>query len=201
MYDDVSSEKNLMPLSEDAVNAISDFVFAPASASSVDYLVVLGTPHIELTEEAAKAYHAGLAKRIIASGKYSSKHGRVLTEKLPERYRMHYETEAEMISTILQKMNVPESCIICEQESTNIRENIEYSLQLANSDKNTSMGICCQSFCARRALLTFQSLSISEECSLFIADTQGISKSTWHKNEYGRARVLGELVRIGTYFR
>lgn len=199
-----------MPLSQADADEIGGFVFASTPERPVDFLIVLGAPHLELMARAAKAYHDEFARTVIASGKWSSKHGRVLVEKLPKECRAAFETESEMVSRILQQMGVPTDAIVEEKLSTNVRENIEMSLEIvrqasgngARTDGtfDASVGICCQSFCARRALMTYRSVSGGQECTLFPADCQSISKETWAESPYGRKHVLGEVARCGEYF-
>lgn len=216
-----------MPLLASQIPAISDFVFAscplPNDAPPVDFLLVLGAPHIELMERAAGAFLEGRARRMIACGKHGASSGRVMAEKLPQRYQHPYDTEAEMMASILQEMGVPQGAIEEERESTNISENIRFGLRIVRAaweeekgkassydvhegHDELSIGICCQAFCARRVLMTFSSIAEEEldgfeaSCILFPANTQNITKGNWFLSPYGRARVLGELQRCGKYF-
>lgn len=213
-----SNDKQILSTSHN-LDMIGDFIFASeiedGSSRPIDYLLVLGAPHIELMERAASIFVAGGTRKIIACGKYSMKTGRVMYEKLPRVYRKPYDTEATMMKDIMCGMGVPETAILCESASTNILENLENGMRIAFDDafaneeetsvmqkQKLSIGICCQSFCSRRVAMAFDSLGYETEAErfLFRANTQGISYNDWRNDDYARKRVFGELRRCGEYF-
>lgn len=180
---------------------IGEFIFVADDIVPVDCLVILGAPWIELIEHAANLYHADIANKIVACGKYSSKSGRVNVERIPKGYRGNYRTESEMIATILHEFfDVPVSDIIEEPESTNTYENALYGLRAIQAYGFSDIGICCQAFHARRAQMTFESIAPEYRFHIYPAVTQSIDKDTWVLSEYGLTRVLGELERCGRYF-
>lgn len=182
---------------------IENFIFVSDEVLPVDVLMILGAPWIELIENASKLYHQGVTPKIIACGKYSLKSGKVNVEKLPAHLRDDYRTESEMIKTILtEHYDVPASAILEESESTNTYENARNGIEvLKESFHAKTIGICCQAFHARRALMTFESVAPEYEYRVYPANTQGITKNNWSESEYGRDRVIGELQRCKQYFK
>lgn len=180
---------------------ITEFIFIEDEPSPVDCLIVPGAPWIELIAHAATLYHQGITKKIIVCGKFGIKAGKVNINRLPEEYRKDYRTESEMMKSILvEYFSVPEQCIIEESESTNTYENALYGMRMIEEYDFDTIGICCQAFHARRAKMTFESIAPDYLYFAFPVRTQGIDKKTWHKSDYGKKRVLGELERCGKYF-
>lgn len=182
-------------------NDISNFIFVKDKITQVDVLMVPGAPWIELISHVAELYKLNITKQIVVCGKYGIKKGRVNIERLPKEYQGDYKTESEMIKTILiENFNIPSNVIIEEDKSTNTYENALFGLRKIDLKNNKRIGICCQSFHARRVQMTFSSLAPDNNFFIFPVDTQCITKENWYKKEYGLKRVLGELERCGKYF-
>lgn len=191
-------------------NDITDFIFIADELCEVDALIVLGTSWIELIEGAKRIYDELMPQHVVLSGRYGVKSGRVMIEHLPEQYREEYETEADMMLAILSGWGVPRERMMLERDSQNTRENIEMSLKTlerqgrAFAGGGATIGICCQSFHARRVKETAGAVADdmgydNMELLVFPIDTQGISRDSWNESEHGRAKVLGEIARLGEY--
>lgn len=225
MYDNTSNELNMLTesgltgLDAKARQAITDFIFMSHGQAlrHVDAAIAFGCPHVKLMEKVAEAARVGVCERFVLSGKYSAKSGRVMDERLPEKYRddSPYSSEAEMMARVLSDMGIDERKFVLENRSQNTYENARFSCDILFNEErigsgsiNTSpatIGLFCQAFHARRAYMTVRKVLTeigheNTEVFVFSADTQGISAQNWWQDEYGRRRVGGEVERIARYF-
>lgn len=60
--------------------------------------------------------------------------------------------------------------------------------------------LCCQSFHARRAFMSYLLHFPNVEILVVPTDTQGITKENWFSNENGYCKVMGEVSKCGKYF-
>lgn len=188
------------------LNDITEFIFVENDINDikgVDAIFILGTSKYQLPELAGKLYSQGLAKLVIPSGKYSSKFNKFAIKNVEgTRYDSFYETEWQFCREVLLKNGVPDESILKEDESTNTYENALFSKRTLdnNNYKINKAIIVCQSFHARRVLMTYNVVFPDVEFYVCPIDTQGISKDNWFKHEYGIKRVLGEVEKCGKYF-
>lgn len=188
------------------LNDITEFVFVENDINGikeVDVIFILGTSRCQLPELGGKLYKEGLSKWVLPSGKYSGKHNKFITKNVEgTKYDSFYETEWEFSKEVLVKNGVPDEAILKEDESTNTYENALFSKRTL--DKNNlqikKAIIVCQSFHARRVLMTYSVVFPNVELYVCPIDTQGISKDNWSEHEYGIKRVLGEVEKCGKYF-
>lgn len=185
---------------------ITEFIFVENDIDDikeVDVIFILGTSRYQLPELAANLYKQGLAKYILPSGKYSSKLNKFATKNVNgTQYDNEYETEWKFCQDVLIKNGVPGEVILREEESTNTYENALFSKKSLD-DKNLETKkaiIVCQSFHARRVLMTYSVVFPEVDFYICPIDTQGITKDNWFNHEYGIKRVMGEVERCGKYF-
>ena len=156
-------------------------------------------------EPAAKKTKGAAANRA-AEFKGEGKVGdalRFAAEKIDNpRYAGEYPTDFAYCRHILLENGVPESTILREDRSTNTGENAEFSAQVLRE-----LGIqvkkailCCQSFHARRAFMTYAKYFPETEILVVPTDTQGIRREVWSIRESSYRRVMSELYKCGEYF-
>ncbi|MEG1310914.1 MAG: YdcF family protein [Romboutsia sp.] len=188
------------------LNDITEFIFVENDINDikdVDVIFILGTSRYQLPELAGKLYKRGMAKWVLPSGKYSSKINKFAIKNVEgTKYNNFYETEWEFCKEVLVNNGVNPEAILKEDESTNTYENALFSKKtIDNADIEIKKAIIvCQSFHARRVLMTYSVVFPHTEFYVCPINTQGISKDNWFTHEYGIKRVLGEVEKCGKYF-
>ena len=156
-----------------------------------------------ITEKAAELFCAGFAKYVIPTGAYSGKRGKFAAEKIDNsRYAGEYATDFEYCRYILKENGVPESAILREDRSTNTGENAEFTailLRKVGLPVRKAI-LCCQSFHARRAFMSYAKFFPDTEIFVVPTDTQGIRKEDWFRQEKSYRRVMSEVQKCGEYF-
>ena len=134
---------------------------------------------------------------------YSSNLGRFARENIDNpRYAGEYSTDFEYCKYILIENGVPECAIICEEHSTNTMENAEFSASVLKElglDVKKAI-LCCQSFHARRAFMSYSCYFPNTEFLVVPTDTQGITQTNWYLSENSYRKVMNELSKCGKYF-
>lgn len=186
---------------ESFIRAVTDFIYVEDKPEKADVIFVPGSRKIENAIRAAELYRAGYAPYVLPSGRYTIARGYFLElpEPLKSEYPDAYETEWDFFRAVLKKHGVPDSAILREDQATYTWENAQLSrdvLKAANIPCRTAI-LCCHAFHARRALLYYQA-AMPETCFIVCpASMPGYGRDEWYKSEKGRARVLGELQRLG----
>lgn len=185
------------------IEDISNFIFINDVPQKSDIIFIPGTSKSAITEKAARLYRLGYAKYVLPSGMYSSKIGKFASDKIDDpKYYGEYNTEFEFCKSILIKNGVPESAVICENKATNSMENAEFSARVINAlgiEINTAI-LCCQSFHARRAFMSYSRHFPTAKIFVVPTDTQGITKNNWFLTEKSYRKVMNELTKCGKYF-
>ena len=185
------------------IQDISEFIFMQDAPEKSDVIFIPGTSQSAITEKAAELYRAGFGKYVIPTGAYSGKRGKFAAEKIDNpRYAGEYATDFEYCRYILKENGVPESAIIREDRSTNTSENAEFTAAIL---KKVGLSVkkailCCQSFHARRAFMSYAKFFPDTEILVVPTDTQGIRKEDWFRQEKSYRRVMSELYKCGEYF-
>ena len=190
-------------MNQRAIRDITDFIFMNDAPQKSDVIFIPGTSQSAVTKKAAELYRAGYARYVLPAGKWSGKRGRFAAEKIDDpRYFGEYTTDYAYCRHILTENGVPESAILREDRSTHTGENAEFSaLVLKELGIEVKKAIlCCQSFHARRAFMTYTKYFPDTEMLVVPTDTQGISRDNWHLQEKAYHRVMGELMKCGQYF-
>lgn len=183
------------------IRAVTDFVYVEDPPEKADVIFVPGSRKIENCLRAAELYRAGYAPYVLPSGRYTISRGYFLelTEPLRSEYPGEYETEWAFFRAVLMKHGVPESAILREDQATYTWENAQFSrdvLKKAGIPCETAI-LACHAFHARRALLYYQAAMPETRFIVCPASMPGYARDEWYKSEKGRARVLGELQRLG----
>ncbi len=183
------------------IRAVTSFVFVEDAPEAADVILVPGSRHPGHTLRAAELYRAGCAPFVLPSGRYPLPDGRfagVLPEYAAE-YGTAYETEWAFMRAVLLRHGVPDSAILREDTATYTWENAQRSRQVLDS-----LGLpyrrailCCRAFHARRALLYYQAAFPETRFTVCPTAEAGLSATDWFLSPEGRARVLGEVNRLG----
>ena len=185
------------------IKDITDFIFINDIPEKGDIIFIPGTSKSAIVETAAQLYRLGYAEYVLPSGKYSSNVGRFASENIDNSYYAgEYNTDFEYCKYILMKNGVPESAIICEESATNSMENAEFS---ANVLKKLGIEVkkailCCQSFHARRAFMSYACHFPNTEILAVPTNTQDITQENWYLHEKGYRKVMSEIIKCGKYF-
>jgi len=184
------------------VRAVTEFIFVEDQPEPADVILIPGSRKIEHAVHAAEMYRAGYAPYVLPSGRYSTTYGRF--KGVPERYQAdypgEYETEWAFLRAVLLKNGVPDSAILREDQATYTWENALYSrdvLQAAGIRTKTAI-LSCHAFHARRALLYYQTAMPDTRFIVCPTATPGYTRDDWFLTEKGRARVMGEVQRLGS---
>lgn len=186
---------------ESFIRAVTDFIYVEDKPEKADVIFVPGSRKIENAIRAAELYRAGYAPYVLPSGRYTIARGYFLElpEPLKSEYPDAYETEWDFFRAVLKKHGVPDGAILREDQATYTWENAQLSrdvLKAANIPCRTAI-LCCHAFHARRALLYYQAAMPETRFIVCPASMPGYGRDEWYKSEKGRARVLGELQRLG----
>ena len=98
------------------------------------------------------------------------------------------------------KHGVPDSAILREDQATYTWENAQFSrdvLRAQGIPVKTAI-LCCKAFHARRALLYYQAAMPDVRFLVCPVQNPGCARDDWYLTEKGRARVLGEVQRLGS---
>lgn len=172
------------------IERITDYIFVSDEPCKVDAIFVVGGSLPNAGELASELYNNGYSKTIIIGGKYSVKRDYF---PLPE-----YETEFDFYRDILIRNGVNEADIYGEAQSEYTKQNAEFAKKVVD-ENNLSVNsaiIVCKSFHARRCLLFYQMYFPNVDFKVVSFDGFDVSKDNWHKTDYGKKRVFGELKRI-----
>lgn len=172
------------------IERITDYIFVSDEPCKVDAIFVVGGSLPNAGELASELYNNGYSKTIIIGGKYSVKRD---CFPLPE-----YETEFDFYRDILIRNGVNEADIYGETQSEYTKQNAEFAKKVVD-ENNLSVNsaiIVCKSFHARRCLLFYQMFFPDVDFKVVTFDGFDVSKDNWHKTDYGKKRVFGELKRI-----
>ena len=190
-------------MNQRVIKDITDFIFMSDAPQKSDVIFIPGTSKSAITERAAELYRAGYAELVMPAGKWSGKRGRFASEKIDNpHYAGEYPTDFAYCKHILMENGVPDAAILREEKSTNTGENAEFSAQVLR-ELGIRVGkaiLCCQSFHARRAFMTYAKHFPDTEIFVVPTDTQGIRREDWYLRESSYRRVMSELYKCGEYF-
>ena len=184
------------------IRAVTDFIFVEDAPEKADVIFIPGARNVEHAIHAAELYNAGYAPWVLPAGKYGVTLGRFvpLEDPLRSEYPQDFHSEWELHRAVLMKHGVPDSAILREDQSTYTWENAQFSrdvLKAQGIPVRTAI-LCCKAFHARRALLYYQAAMPETRFIVCPVATPGCSREDWFRTEKGRARVLGEVQRLGS---
>lgn len=184
------------------IRAVTEFIFVEDAPEKADVILIPGSRKTEHAIRAAELYRAGYAPYVLPSGRFATTRG--YFAGVPERYRDEYpgeyETEWAFLRAVLRKHGVPEEAILREDQATYTWENATYSrevLRKAGIEPKTAI-LSCHAFHARRALLYYQAAMPDTRFIVCPTATPGYTREDWFMTEKGRARVMGEVARLGS---
>lgn len=174
------------------LDAITDFIFVEHEPQKSDIILVPGGSHPQLMDRASQLFLAGFAPYVLPSG--------AKNELVPD-----WSSEAEWFKDIGMKLGVPEEAILVEDQATDTLENAKYSLAMIQK-KNipaSKVILVCKTQHARRALLTYKFVfPVSTEFIVCpIPDKRNITRENWFLDQEKIDKVMGEVEKIGKYFR
>ncbi len=190
-------------MNDRAIQDITNFIFMNDAPTKSDVILIPGTSKSAITEKASELYRAGFAKYVLPSGMFSPNVGKFARENIDNpRYDGEYKTDFQYCKQILIANGVPEEAILCEDRATNSMENAEYSAKVLEELQIEAKRVilCCQSFHARRAFMSYARHFSNAEIIVVPTDTQGITADTWYKNEKSYRKVMTEVAKCGKYF-
>lgn len=173
-------------------DCITDLIFVETYVQKVDVILVPGCNQPQIMEKAAELYHKGFAQYILPTGGANHKIS-------------NYESEWEYLKTIGINLGVPEEAILKEDRAKNTFENARLSLEVLNKNNIDvkKVILVCKSYHSRRALLTYQlvfPLNV-EFYVCTVTDKTGVTRNNWFLNTEAISLVMGEVVKIGKYFK
>lgn len=174
----------------DSHTAISDFLFVKSPPERVDLAFVMCSPTISSIFPAIELYKSGLTPRLLISGSGDVPGGSV-------EWR-HYRDHA-------LASGVPESALLIEKAARNTAQNAAFGAALIAErlgwESVRSLAVCAKPFHMRRAIMTLRR-HIPVDVRLTAQppnDPDDLSAETWWQTESARARIFGELAKIGEY--
>lgn len=184
------------------IRAVSDFIFVEDAPEKADVIFIPGSRKVEHAIRAAELYRAGYAPYVLPSGRFTISRGYFLElpEPLKSEYPGNFETEWHFLKAVLMKHGVPEAAILREDQATFTWENAQLSREvlITQGIECKTAILACHAFHARRALLYYQAAMPETRFIVCPAETAGYTRNDWYKTEKGRARVLGEVQRLGS---
>ncbi|MBR6027980.1 MAG: YdcF family protein [Clostridia bacterium] len=175
------------------IEAVTRFIFAADTPEKADIIFLPGSSHTEHVRLAAELYQQGLASLILPSGAHPKKTGRFTAAE-------GYASEAAWMRAQLMALGVPAEAILTEEQATFTWENALLSRRLTDSlDLQVHIALlCCRPFHARRALMYYEAAFPETRLLAIPASEPGLNADDWHLTPEGRARVLGEVRRLGS---
>lgn len=181
-----------MGINNYSFQCISDFIFAESKIYPSDMILVPGSDCMELAVRAAKLYASCMAPVILISGGSNP--------LLPE-----YASESEFLKNIAVSEGVRPEDIVMEERARNTFENAVLSWDIIRQNElNPSRCIIvCKAYHSRRALLTYKA-RFPADIELYVStveDWKKINRQNWFQTDIGIETVMGEVVKIGRYFK
>ena len=195
-------QEKLTAGAERFIRAVTEFIYVEDEPEKADVIFVPGSRKIEHALRAAELYRAGYAPYVLPSGRYTIKRGYFmeLPEPLKSEYPGLFDTEWAFLREVLMRHGVPDHAILREDQATYTWENAQRSrdvLQARGIACRTAI-LACHAFHARRALLYYQAAMPETRFIVCPASRPGYGRDEWYKTPKGRARVLGEMQRLGS---
>ncbi len=171
--------------------AVTELVFLRDAPQPSDVLFIPGSSREGPVRLAAQLFREGFAPRVLPSGRYG------IGE---QGFRIPgYATEADWMRSLLLAEGVPDGAILPEREATYTWENAQFSRRLCDAAGiRVRRGLlCCRPFHARRALMYYQTVFPETDWTVCPCREEGLNAEDWTLTPEGRARVLGEVRRLG----
>lgn len=171
-----------------AIKAITDFIFVKDLPVEADLIIVPGSSHPQLPKKAVSLYKKRFASRILFTGGFNQK----INQK-----------ESNFGKKIALRLNVPLKDIICEDQSSNTKENASKAARLVKRHHLICKKILlvCKPYHARRLEMTFSKFFPKSRLFLIPAkDERDITRRNWWRDEEKITKVMEEVGKISEYF-
>ncbi len=171
--------------------AVTELVFVREEPAEADVILIPGSSHEEPVRLAAELWRRGFAPRVLPSGRWGMDRDGF---HLPE-----WETECDWMRGLLAAEGVPETAMLREDQARCTWDNARFSRAVCDAEGLAVRRaiLCCRPFHARRAQLYYQWAFPEAEIRCVPCREDGVNADDWHRTAEGRARVLGELRRLG----
>lgn len=186
-------------LSAHQIDELTNLIFLPrVDPKPCDSIFVFAGTHASHWEKAIEAYKKGYGRKIIVTGGVSP-----TGIKHPD-WEDGNAPEADIILSKLLQNEVSPEDIVYENKSRNSLENVLFAKEVFDFSSVGSLMFVCKNHVAGRQYRTLAQ-HLPKHLQFipfgFNADYQGtvVSRDGWMNSEVGRARVLGEYLRI-VYF-
>lgn len=173
-----------------AIEAVTNLLFVEKNIIKADLALVLGNNWVKTMDEVKEYRDRGFFDKILISGHSVKK------DLSPEAIRFR---------DYGLSIGLPEDCFLLEKESTNTKENFEFSIPVIEREigfENVkSLLLVTKNFHMRRVWMTalrFFPKGITYGF-LPITDERNILPDNWWKDDSNKRRVLAELKRIYEY--
>lgn len=170
-------------------DCITNFIFVESKISPADVILIPGSNHPQLMEEAAFLYKKGMAPFVLPSGGYKAHVGM---------------SEWAYLQNIGLSRGIPEEVILKEDQAQHTLENARFSLEVLKSKgiEFDKVIIVCKACHSRRALMSYQEAfpHTTEIMVRPVVDRYEITKDNWYLSAKGIERVMSEVQRVGKYF-
>lgn len=189
------------PAAQAFIRAVSDFIFVEDAPAPSDVIFVPGSAYPEHALRAAELYGQGMAEWVLPSGRYALKADGFpgVPEAWRGRYPGEYETEWAFLRDVLTGAGVPERAVLREDQARYTLDNALRSRQVTDAMGLTVRQalLCVKPSHARRAQLYYQSAFPEARILVCPASLPGQNRDDWYRSAEGRAKVLGEVRRLG----
>ncbi len=193
--------EEIAPGAQAFIRAVSDFIFVDDAPAPSDVIFVPGSAYPEHALRAAELYGQGMAEWVLPSGRYSLKADGFpgVPEAWRARYPGRYETEWAFLRDVLTGAGVPERAILREDQARYTWDNALRSRAVTDAMGLTVRQalLCVKPSHARRAQLYYQAAYPEARILVCPASLPGRNRDDWYRSAAGRAKVLGEVRRLG----
>lgn len=170
------------------IQTITNFLTVNAPAESADLAFVFGTSLTIPAIVAARLFHQQVVPYIVVTGGTNPRG----------------IAEAELHANILRDLGVPAEHVLCEEQSTNTFENVEFALPIiqarpALQDVHSIVAVAKWFHC-RRALMTLKRFWPTPlRCFTATYEPEQAMRTDWWQHQFGQRVVLKEWEAIPAY--
>ncbi len=172
--------------------AVTEFIFVEDAPDQADVIFLPGSSHTEHVKKAAELYLDGYAPLILPSGAHN-------TQETAFR-NTAFDSEWAWMRHQLLALGVPDGAILRENRATYTWQNAQFSRRVTDGlglEVRTGL-IACKPSHARRALFYYQAAFPEARLLVCPAAVPGENRDDWCLTAGGRAKVLGEVRRLGS---
>lgn len=170
------------------IHTITNFLTMTAPTSHADLAFVFGTSLATPAIVAAQLFHQQVVPYIVVTGGTNPRG----------------IAEAQLHASILRDLGVPAERILCEEQSTNTFENVEFALPIIQAHPALqhvrSVVAVAKWFHCRRALMTLKRFwPVSLRYFTATYEPEQATRTDWWQHQFGQRVVLKEWEAIPAY--